>query len=936
MFGMFAGGAKGVPTSGTSCPQSHPLLAQPVPSGWKCDACHRNFEPNTTSHGCRTCDVDVCDACSRRQCPRRHMMLSIPVAGQWQCNVCQRVSTGPCVGCNTCDYHLCAHCANQPPPMYDSRRREEQIPPPAAQPYQAAVPPPGGLALRAAFVGANPSTALSCPKGHGLPSAAVPSAWSCDGCKRDFPPGSKSAACRTCDIDMCSTCTDQPGCRNRHLLMPHPTPYPWRCDGCSREYPAGPLSHGCSTCDFDLCETCFRPAGGSQTGSAPVAVATALTSQPSQPPQPPGVYRAPTFPTPDASTSGTNWTPGAVPRPTTVQSSGPTFASPTVPPAAIVTKRKCQRGHDLVHQRYTVAWGCDACRGDYAPGAAGVGCRQCDVDFCEKCLRLGGCPTGHALVQQQVPSEWNCDRCGGHNVRSAPSYGCRQCDYDVCKRCFEANVTSATNAAAAAPPSVAPPAVKPATPTQAAPTAHAPITPASFTCPQGHQLGPHAHDRKWSCTVCITDQPAQGISQGCGRCPIPFDACAQCCKRSIKCRAGHALVQQFVPGDWNCNVCHRHCTIAEQSRACRTCDYDCCSQCFERMVHSAESAPIPDPSYAAQTPAPSFAAPFAAPTPTPQVPVAVTPTLVTSVPSQQTVSGGRCKALFIGINYKGKHGELRGCINDVITMRNVARATAFDLRDGANCRVLVDDERFPHVHGLPTKRNIMESLRWLAEDARPGDNLLFHYSGHGSQLRDQDGDEADGYDEALVPLDYEHMGLVRDDDIFAILCRDLPKGVRLTCIADCCHAGSVMDLEYQWRWRGETFMPAPPHKKKARAGNQPAVLSRDFTIVSKKHTKADVLLFSGCKDEQTSADVTDVNTFKHDYHGPGAAGGACTNAIAEILSSATVSGSSVPMGRLLEMMQRNLKMRQYTQVPQLSASVKIDMHRPFSFFGALA
>jgi hypothetical protein len=35
-----------------------------------------------------------------------------------------------------------------------------------------------------------------------------------------------------------------------------------------------------------------------------------------------------------------------------------------------------------------------------------------------------------------------------------------------------------------------------------------------------------------------------------------------------------------------------------------------------------------------------------------------------------------------------------------------------------------------------------------------GDAVFTHYSGHGGKLRDDDGDEKDGYDETLVPVDY--------------------------------------------------------------------------------------------------------------------------------------------------------------------------------------
>jgi hypothetical protein len=75
--------------------------------------------------------------------------------------------------------------------------------------------------------------------------------------------------------------------------------------------------------------------------------------------------------------------------------------------------------------------------------------------------------------------------------------------------------------------------------------------------------------------------------------------------------------------------------------------------------------------------------------------------------------------------------------------------------------------------------------------------------GHGGKLKDDDGDEKDGYDETLVPLDYSGAGQIRDDDIYNILIAPMKAGVYATCIMDCCHSGSVLDLPYTFAADGE-------------------------------------------------------------------------------------------------------------------------------------
>lgn len=47
---------------------------------------------------------------------------------------------------------------------------------------------------------------------------------------------------------------------------------------------------------------------------------------------------------------------------------------------------------------------------------------------------------------------------------------------------------------------------------------------------------------------------------------------------------------------------------------------------------------------------------------------------------------------------------------------------------------------------LPTLANLKAGISWLAAGAKPGDQLMMHYSGHGGQVVDTNGDETDGYD----------------------------------------------------------------------------------------------------------------------------------------------------------------------------------------------
>ena len=53
--------------------------------------------------------------------------------------------------------------------------------------------------------------------------------------------------------------------------------------------------------------------------------------------------------------------------------------------------------------------------------------------------------------------------------------------------------------------------------------------------------------------------------------------------------------------------------------------------------------------------------------------------------------------------------------------------------------------------------------------AQPGDAFFFHFSGHGSRVKDTDGDEADGWDETICPVDYDRAGMIVDDVRFVFV-----------------------------------------------------------------------------------------------------------------------------------------------------------------------
>jgi len=131
------------------------------------------------------------------------------------------------------------------------------------------------------------------------------------------------------------------------------------------------------------------------------------------------------------------------------------------------------------------------------------------------------------------------------------------------------------------------------------------------------------------------------------------------------------------------------------------------------------------------------------------------------------------RSLHIGINYEGTANELYGCVNDALDWARAARARGYDTR------TLLDVDA--------TRVNVLAILREAVDATRYRDRLFITYSGHGTKVPDADGDEADGFDEALVCAD---MRLVTDDELHAVFSAR-HRGARVVFVADSCFSGTV-------------------------------------------------------------------------------------------------------------------------------------------------
>lgn len=248
-------------------------------------------------------------------------------------------------------------------------------------------------------------------------------------------------------------------------------------------------------------------------------------------------------------------------------------------------------------------------------------------------------------------------------------------------------------------------------------------------------------------------------------------------------------------------------------------------------------------------------------------------------------------ALLIGINYRGSSSELSGCINDINNTKDVLK-TVYNYEE-KNIIVLTDDTEIK-----PTSNNITRQLYDLAFRTKNEDikEIWISYSGHGSYIRDDNNDEDDGKDECLVPLDYQKNGLITDDMLNHIFSFIDPK-ISVIVVVDACHSETMLDLPYRY-------------------------LSGDKNTIENKNNKinSNVVLISGCRDTETSADAYNINNSK-EYSG------AMTIALLETLKKFNYT---ISCWDLLKEMRLFLSQRRFTQVPQLCSTIKIDNYTLFS------
>ncbi len=240
-------------------------------------------------------------------------------------------------------------------------------------------------------------------------------------------------------------------------------------------------------------------------------------------------------------------------------------------------------------------------------------------------------------------------------------------------------------------------------------------------------------------------------------------------------------------------------------------------------------------------------------------------------PSLSKSDNTKAMSLHIGLNsvspahYGGWSGDLNACEFDANDMATISASR------GMKSTVLLTKNG--------TRSKTLAAIRAAAKRLVAGDLFFLTYSGHGGQVPDISGEEADKNDETWCLYD----GQLIDDELYLELSR-FATGVRVLVLSDSCHSGTVtraappqanamtsvgrskmMPLAVGMRtYREHQAFYDKLQKDVANVSDKSSepdpdavlaqlAVSPRLTAIAKKF-KAAVILISGCQDNQTSMD----------------------------------------------------------------------------------
>lgn len=226
----------------------------------------------------------------------------------------------------------------------------------------------------------------------------------------------------------------------------------------------------------------------------------------------------------------------------------------------------------------------------------------------------------------------------------------------------------------------------------------------------------------------------------------------------------------------------------------------------------------------------------------------------------QTMNAETKRALLVGISDYGNAMEDPNKWKNIHGANDIELLTPLFKGHGFKVTTLVNSQA--------THARITKSLKKLANDSKKGDMVYIHFSMHGQPFEDLNGDEADGWDEALIPIDaqmlysegvYDGKNHLLDDEL-EVYFNDIrnkigPEG-HLYVILDACHGGTAS--------RGDDDHIRGTREGFTRSGKDytpdRTQETNDYFTVATTKGQSPVTFIEACRSYQVNKEVRDVET----------------------------------------------------------------------------
>ena len=226
----------------------------------------------------------------------------------------------------------------------------------------------------------------------------------------------------------------------------------------------------------------------------------------------------------------------------------------------------------------------------------------------------------------------------------------------------------------------------------------------------------------------------------------------------------------------------------------------------------------------------------------------------------QTLNAETKRALLVGVSDYGNTMEDPNKWANISGANDIVLLSPLFSEHGYSVTCLVDSQA--------THAGITDALVELAKESKKGDKVYIHFSMHGQPFEDLNGDEEDGWDEALIPVDaemlyaegvYEGKNHLLDDELevyFNDIRNKLGSEGQLVVVLDACHSGTGV--------RGDNEHIRGTREGFTRSGKDytpdRTVETNDYFAIETVSGQSPITVLEACRSYQVNREVRDVET----------------------------------------------------------------------------